>query len=369
MVDEPVAAGAERGRGQARAGAVPRLGIRLTDRADGSWADRLNSRLAAGPVPPLVWFAVAGLAIFAALSAAQWVAGASSFPTVHLGHVVFAGFTAGAVWLVGVFNRSAAGAIAGARELVRDGPVRAAELEREFVRTSPILTLLFGVAAVMSIGLRFIGNPGLAAQVGFSGAMPALLVEALALPLLAFSAGAYSLKLIDLAWQIHHVTTHELRVDAWNVRPLFAFSTVTLELAASTIAAAVLVYVGVPALLSDTAGLVGLVAVLAMAVIVFVLPLIGVHGELVKAKYSIETALSRETERTIAELQVAIASSDAPSIDHPNRALSALEIAQRAVDRVPVWPWSVETVRWLVGALLFPIVLYVAQYVLKNVLP
>ena len=56
-------------------------------------------------------------------------------------------------------------------------------------------------------------------------------------------------------------------------------------------------------------------------------------------------------------------------MDPLNKAIGALEIAQRAIDRVPTWPWSGETMRWLVGALLFPIVLFVAQYVLTRVLP
>ena len=36
--------------------------------------------------------------------------------------------------------------------------------------------------------------------------------------------------------------------------------------------------------------------------------------------------------------------------------------------RVSTWPWQQETLRWVIGALMFPIVLFVAQFVIGRLL-
>ncbi len=45
-----------------------------------------------------------------------------------------------------------------------------------------------------------------------------------------------------------------------------------------------------------------------------------------------------------------------------------MEARQTALSKVPTWLWQPETVRWLVTALVLPLALWIAQYVLQRVL-
>jgi len=48
--------------------------------------------------------------------------------------------------------------------------------------------------------------------------------------------------------------------------------------------------------------------------------------------------------------------------------MSSLQIEQRALESISTWLWQPETVRLLITALALPLGLWVAQYVLQNVL-
>ena len=51
-----------------------------------------------------------------------------------------------------------------------------------------------------------------------------------------------------------------------------------------------------------------------------------------------------------------------------NQAISALEVEQKTLERIPTWPWQPDTARWLITALLLPMVLWVIQFVLQRVM-
>ena len=55
-------------------------------------------------------------------------------------------------------------------------------------------------------------------------------------------------------------------------------------------------------------------------------------------------------------------------MDALNKAIGALEIELRAIDRTPTWPWQPETLRWIIGALMFPVILFVLQFLIGRML-
>jgi hypothetical protein len=52
-------------------------------------------------------------------------------------------------------------------------------------------------------------------------------------------------------------------------------------------------------------------------------------------------------------------------MDEVNKAIASLEIEQRVISGISTWPWQPETVRWLVTALVLPLVLWIIQYALQ----
>ena len=51
-----------------------------------------------------------------------------------------------------------------------------------------------------------------------------------------------------------------------------------------------------------------------------------------------------------------------------SEAIASLETEQNVLKGIPTWPWQPETVRSLITALLLPLGLWVAQYVLQRIL-
>jgi hypothetical protein len=73
-------------------------------------------------------------------------------------------------------------------------------------------------------------------------------------------------------------------------------------------------------------------------------------------------------EQAIGELATAVRTQQLERMDPLNKGIGAIEAAQRAIERVPTWPWTPETFRWVVGAVMFPILLFVFQAVLGRLL-
>jgi hypothetical protein len=102
-------------------------------------------------------------------------------------------------------------------------------------------------------------------------------------------------------------------------------------------------------------------------VVVFVLPLLGVHGRLVAEKARYLAATAHRVEDVRAQLHQAVEARDLPAMGALNDAMTGLETEQRIIDRIPTWPWQPETLRWVVGALMFPVVLFVLQLLIARV--
>ena len=113
-------------------------------------------------------------------------------------------------------------------------------------------------------------------------------------------------------------------------------------------------------------GVASLVTVLALAT--FAWPFLGVHRLLVEEKERLLGEASLRFEAAMVELHQRVDSGNLREMDDVYKAIAGLEIEQKTIDGIPTWPWQIETVRWLVTALVLPLVLWAIQYVLQRVL-
>jgi hypothetical protein len=73
-------------------------------------------------------------------------------------------------------------------------------------------------------------------------------------------------------------------------------------------------------------------------------------------------------EAMIADLHRRVDDGDLEGMSDLNMALVSLEIEEAALRKISTWPWQPETVRYLMTALLLPLVLWVVQFLLQRVL-
>ncbi|TAL06217.1 MAG: hypothetical protein EPO00_11525 [Chloroflexota bacterium] len=98
-----------------------------------------------------------------------------------------------------------------------------------------------------------------------------------------------------------------------------------------------------------------------VAIVVFVLPLLGMHGRLEAEKDDLEEAADGRMRDLVRELNEAIDARAADRVERVDRMVSALRHERELLARLPTWPWSTGTIRGFGSALLLPLVLFLIQ--------
>jgi hypothetical protein len=164
---------------------------------------------------------------------------------------------------------------------------------------------------------------------------------------------------------IHREST---AVDVWNTTPHRAFSRLTLAIAVSLVVPYAIVEAVAIGLGQSSVVEIGLLAgALVVAVIVFALPLDGMHRQLVREKGRVidendtafATAGQRLHETVAGELEHAAAL---------NSALQALTSERTRLREISTWPWSASTVRGFVSSIGLPVLLFLLTAGLSRLL-
>jgi hypothetical protein len=174
-----------------------------------------------------------------------------------------------------------------------------------------------------------------------------------------FSHGYHQLRVIDWLFRSKAV------IDPFYPQPLYALS----EITSSTAILILAVSYGWLATMSGGSlktlptglGLYIIVGVPALGLFIFAAPLWGAHRLLVDAKNHALMKTASAYKTTLKELNGAITSRHIHEIDIWQKALAATDLELRHVDRLATWPWSPGAVRNLIGALLIPIIVWIIQ--------
>jgi hypothetical protein len=100
--------------------------------------------------------------------------------------------------------------------------------------------------------------------------------------------------------------------------------------------------------------------------ILFVSPLWGTHRRLVEAKQSQLEQNAQRMVTVLERLQLGVERDDGAIIDRQHKALLAIQFEQQALAKVPTWPWAPGTLRGMLGAILLPVILWLAQFTLEK---
>jgi hypothetical protein len=228
--------------------------------------------------------------------------------------------------------------------------------------------LLIAVFAFVITPLGFLSDPVGAGIVGYSPVALAFrwfwesLIAAIFLILIY-----HTVRQLRLIARIHERVN---RIDVFDQARLYAMSKVTSGTAIG------LVVLLVPSLflLPQSAG-VSYVAItiawyaiaVAAAAASFFLPLRGMHDRLVAEKRRLQAEIGRRISTTLASIQNAVDADDTTGIESANKALSVLVASRDVVNRVPTWPWSGGALTGFASAIVLPIVIFLVQRVLAQV--
>jgi hypothetical protein len=104
------------------------------------------------------------------------------------------------------------------------------------------------------------------------------------------------------------------------------------------------------------------------AIFIFFFPLVGIHNLLDKQKAKLLSKSQRNKEEIINELYSQIDQKEYSKVKELDAALAGVDAAHNEIKSISTWPWDNETIRRLSGAILLPIIIWMIQYFLSNLL-
>ena len=158
------------------------------------------------------------------------------------------------------------------------------------------------------------------------------------------------------------------RIDLYDLDPLYTMSGLTARTGAGLVLLIYITFVLLPRQLATTAFGGTLVVVVVLAAAAFVAPLTGIHRRLEAEKKRAVNDVNQRLKRILAEIHGRIDRQQIEGLDPLQKAVSGLLAERDILNKISTWPWQAATLRGFVSALVLPVMLKVAQDVLKYVM-
>jgi hypothetical protein len=165
---------------------------------------------------------------------------------------------------------------------------------------------------------------------------------------------------------VREILAKHLKVNVFDMRPVFALSRLS---ALTSISMIIYLYMWLgimPDLVNQPFVALPLAALLLVSAFAFAFPLLGIHtairaqkDRLIRHNHERMTAMSEQLHQRVDAGQVG-------DMEDLSKAIASLQLEFQALQRIPTWPWQPETARSVLAALLFPIMLWMLQFVLSR---
>jgi hypothetical protein len=179
---------------------------------------------------------------------------------------------------------------------------------------------------------------------------------------------AHAIHQLRIVTRVHRELT---TIDVFRLDPLYAFAGLTSFTGVAMLAFGLYGVVSLGAVGEIGLSLIDFVttaALAAIAVTLFVVPLLGLHGRIVVEKARQRGLAGESMAAAIAELHRRMAAGQFENSKEVTDAISAATSAYTTISRVPTWPWRQETLRGFLGAAALPIIIWTVTAVLGKVL-
>lgn len=329
-----------------------------------SWLNLLIDGVERAPGPSWAAYVVLGLSAVVVSVGQGWLAGLAKVGEVSVSQVGWGVVTIAFMAVVHLFERVAEWAFDTVRPLTSLSDEEAPRLRYELATFPAVPGAIVLVAA---LPLTFFGYATDPAASGIVGYPP------LALAIRGVYESFFTAVLLVLICQairqlrlVTRILDRIVRIDLFHPRPLYAFSRLTSGIGIALILVVVMGFILAPSPTQATNLYYALwyVGFVGFGLIVFVVPLLGLHGRLVDEKERLQSEADDRLKGILAELNRDAVALELGRADALNKTLASLVQQRELLARLPTWPWSTTTLRAFVSAILLPLALFVVQRVL-----
>lgn len=164
---------------------------------------------------------------------------------------------------------------------------------------------------------------------------------------------------------INHIYTNDTKIDLYRRQPLYGFSNLTALKAIGLIILPLgFLFLNRVDILNDPIVLSIYLVISLIAVLSFLLPQLGMHRLQNEEKDRLLDEASKRYEITLSLLHNYVDKGNYDDVMNLSMAIGSLEQEIKRIEKMPTWPWEPETFRWLLTAMVLPLLVWVAQYFL-----
>jgi hypothetical protein len=335
-----------------------------------SWLDYLIDRVERLTVPAWFFYLAVWVVITGTITMVKWSDGSyavGSFAPIYL---VLPAICVYVIPFVQYIDKAAASALDSFRPALAVDD-KAFRLLRYRLTTMPWRsTLLISLTAAV-IGPLLVRSvteldPGITFRI--SNTTYGALIDMALASLTGWSTTAVLYHTVRQLTLVSDILTHHTRIDLYETQSLYAFSNVT---ARTAIGLLIPIYTWVLVGLGGWRSWVGPTVTIIytmFGILLFVWPLLGVHRLLEKEKHRLQIEAARRMKSASAGLHQRLDAQDLGGVTELKDAMEGLVMEKSDLDKISTWPWQAETARWLVTALLLPVILWIIQSLLSKLL-
>ena len=334
-----------------------------------SWIDYLTDRVDRLPLPSWAVYLALWLLLFTVVTLIHWYDGSHPVGFFDPLHLVLTGTIPYTLALIHYLDRSAKYALGKFRPALDVDDSKYAELEYQLTTLPQGRTILASLVAVgvVAFFLRFAPEewwlPGTSPASGYSAGGSGVVTLAM-----WWFVGAFAYHTLHQLRHVSRIYATYTRINLFRQIPLYAFSSLS---ARTTVGLLVPLYawlIVLPGSFESVGHVLVATVVSLMAALIFIWPLLGIHRLLTDEKQRLLAESVQRLEAAIADLHKRMDSGKLEGIDDLIKGMDGLEIEHKAVSRISTWPWAAETPRGLVAALLFPLIVWLGQWILQRAL-
>jgi len=156
--------------------------------------------------------------------------------------------------------------------------------------------------------------------------------------------------------------------NIFRLDPVYAFSRVTSLIGVSWMIMLTFTLLLFPTQLVRGETLAILILQVVLAIAAFVLPLWFVHRRVEMEKHRVLAEFRRQVESTTARLHRCLDENDMGPVTQLKDAMLGLSAERDILTHIPTWPWRAGTLAGFLSVTILPIVLFIVQFAISNLL-
>jgi hypothetical protein len=330
-----------------------------------SWLDWFIDWLEALPGPGVVaWLGLMAISIVVS-NAQNWLSGLLPVGELNATQTFWGVFTALGVWVCGPLSTVAGRALTQFAPAISPG-VMDLERARYELTTMPARPALVILVVSLPFTLAYyVADPAVAQIAGLTPAALALrgLFEGI-FTAITFCLIVQAVRQLVRVRRLHAAAD---RIDLFHQAPLHAFSQLTAQTGMVLIGLVAFGFAANPAVFEGSVAIwmPYLVGFPLAGILVFIVPLLGMHGRLAQAKADLQGRAEERLKSVLTQLNRDVDALDLARADGLQKTLASVLQQREVLGKLSTWPWSTGTLRAFASAIALPLLLFMMQRMLS----